>query len=439
VIFSNEFLSLTGVFKRFSTIPLIRTIITNELLMEFFKLSTREGLMRKGTFGSRIVALGLLFGFLATSLRAAVPDTGWAQVWSDECNGAAGSAVDGTKWNMVNSGGGFGNGELQFYSNRTANSYYDGAGNLVIKTMRESLSGSNYTSAKLFSRNKGDWTYCKVVVRAKLPKGRCVWPAFWMMPTNSKYGGWPACGEIDIMEERGDRPGSVGSTIHFGNPWKYMGQSYTLPRSQTFDTAYHLFGMIWEAGKFRFFVDTTFFETRVASEWYTSGASKTTAPNAPFDQNFYMQLNTAVGGPNTPYTGNQNPDDAVFPQYMYIDYVRIFKPGKAAVTSPTQLHRSETFAELSLSARWFAPATLRLALGNEAAAGKLSIYTMRGERVKTFDFAAGKSSCARIGWDGRSESGRVMGQGTYVVSATGGGMNASGLIVLDHERLTLGR
>jgi beta-glucanase (GH16 family) len=243
----------------------------------------------------------LAAGILFSPAYGASTDTTWGLVWSDECNGASGSAVDGSKWNLVNKGDGFGNNELEYYTNRTANSYYDGSGNLVIKTMKESYSGKNYTSAKLYSQNKGDWTYCKVYIRAKLPKGRCVWPAFWMMPTSSPYGGWPICGEIDIMENRGDQSSKVGSTIHFGNPWKYIGASYTLPSAQTFDTAYHNFGLEWEAGTLRFYVDNNLFETRVSSEWYCSGANQTTNPYAPFDQNFYMQLNTAVGGPNTPY------------------------------------------------------------------------------------------------------------------------------------------
>jgi beta-glucanase (GH16 family) len=287
--------------------------------------------MSKVKIGLLIIALVLFSAILTAPMSAAPTDPNWVQVWADECNGASGSAVDGSKWNLVNSGGGFGNNELQFYTNRTANSYYDGSGNLVIKTIKESYSGYNYTSAKLFSQNKGDWKYCRVQIRAKLPRGRCVWPAFWMMPTSSVYGGWPVSGEIDIMENRGDQMNKVGGTLHYGNPWQYKGASYTLS-SGTFDAAYHTFDMEWEAGVFRWYVDGNLYQTRNHPEWYCSAANESTNPYAPFDQNFYLQLNTAVGGPGTPYTGNQNPDDSVFPQHMYIDYVRVFQRGTGGPT-----------------------------------------------------------------------------------------------------------
>ena len=297
--------------------------------------------MGNRAIGLIVLATAPLFVFLAAPVRAATADTAWGLVWSDECNGAAGTAVDGTKWSMVNQGGGFGNNELEFYTNRTANSYYDGNGNLVIKAINESYNGSNYTSAKLYSQRKGDWTYCKADIRAKLPKGKCLWPAFWMMPTSSAYGGWPECGEIDIMEERGDQPNRIGSTIHFGNPHGQVGASYTLPSAQTFDTAYHNFGMEWEAGVFRFYVDNVLFETITSTQWFCSGANKTTNPYAPFDQNFYMQLNLAIGGPNSGYTGDQNPDNSIFQVYMYIDYVRIYKRGAPnAVKSATMRHEA---------------------------------------------------------------------------------------------------
>jgi len=365
--------------------------------------------------------------------KAATADTAWNLVWSDECNGAAGAAVDATKWNMVNSGGGFGNGELEFYTNRTANSYYDGNGNLVIKTMKESYNGSNYTSAKLYSQRKGDWTYCKADIRAKLPKGRCVWPAFWMMPTQSAYGGWPACGEIDIMEERGDHPGSVGSTIHFGNPWKYIGQSYNLPANQTFDTAYHNFGMEWEAGTLRFYVDNILFETRVASEWYTSGATKAAKPNAPFDENFYMQLNTAIGGPNTPYTGNQNPDDAVFPQYMYIDYVHIYQRGPVAVLPSASSKLAGQSAELCVTAKGSRAAPARLSLVRGSSVSSLAVYSMRGECMRSLDVTLGRmGNSSSVAWDGNDNAGRAMGNGSYAVTAFSGGRAcATGVIVLN--------
>ncbi len=364
----------------------------------------------------RITASVLLCVVALIRLSQAAPtDSTWNLKWADECNGAANTACDGSKWNMVNSGGGFGNGELEYYTNRTANCYHDGTGNLVIKTMKESYNGSNYTSAKLYSQRKGDWTYCRASIRAKLPKGRCVWPAFWMMPTSSKYGGWPACGEMDIMEERGDNTNSVGGTIHFGNPWKFIGQSYALPNKQTYDTAFHIFDFEWEPGEIRWYIDNTLYETRKASEWYTSGASKTTAPNAPFDQDFYMQLNTAVGGTNTPYTGNQNPDDAVFPQYMYIDYVRIYQRGPVAVSHPVahSTTNTRTFYLSVLSGT----AITNLTWPAQTHVSFLAIYNLKGELVRMLSVDPGSVQSVKVQWDGKDTNGKLLASGTYSIVA----------------------
>jgi beta-glucanase (GH16 family) len=255
----------------------------------------------------------------------ASPDSTWTLVWADECNGDSGTAVDNTKWSFETGGSGWGNNELENYTNRIDNSYYDGKGNLVIKTMLENLGGKNYTSARLVTRNTATWTYCRVDIRAKLPTGRCVWPAFWMMPTSMQYGGWPRCGEIDIMEERGDIPNRISSTIHFGNPWKFLSQQYTLSNKQNYCDGYHNFGLEWEAGKIRFYVDDNLLNEMDSTQWYTSGATKAAKPDAPFDQNFYLIINTAVGGPGSGYTGNLEPDNSVYPQYMHIDYVRVYK------------------------------------------------------------------------------------------------------------------
>lgn len=242
----------------------------------------------------------------------------WNLVWNDEFNGADGSAPDSTKWNLVNSGDGFGNNELQYYTNRIQNSYIE-KGNLVIKAMKETYGGRQYTSAKLYTQNKGDWLYGKIEVRAKLPRGRCIWPAIWMMPTQSLYGGWPVSGEIDIMELRGDKMNTVGGTLHYGNPWKYTGASYILPDGKSFGDDFHVFTTEWDKGVIRWYVDGVLYQTQ--TNWYSSAASFP----APFDQKFYLQLNLAIGGPNTPYTGSQNPDDSVLPQSMLVDYVRIYQ------------------------------------------------------------------------------------------------------------------
>jgi len=180
---------------------------------------------------------------------AAAADT-WQLVWSDEFDGPNGSAPDPTKWNLIDAGGGFGNNELQYYTRRRDNSYLEN-GSLVIVAKKENYNNHAYTSAKLTSQYKGDWKYGRFEIRAKLPYGRGMWPAIWMMPTDSVYGGWPKSGEIDIMENRGDQMNKVSGTIHYGNDWpnnQWSGADYFLPAGQSFADAYHTFAVEWEEG-----------------------------------------------------------------------------------------------------------------------------------------------------------------------------------------------
>ena len=139
-------------------------------------------------------------------------DENWLLVWSDEFDAPD---IDMTKWSYeVGTGNwGWGNGEAQYYTDNSNNSFIED-GKLIIKAIRQSYSGSDYTSARMVTKNKGDWTYGRIEVRAKLPAGTGTWPAIWMMPTDSEYGGWPDSGEIDIMEHVGFDPGAIHATCH---------------------------------------------------------------------------------------------------------------------------------------------------------------------------------------------------------------------------------
>ncbi|WP_049867592.1 glycoside hydrolase family 16 protein [Paenibacillus sp. D9] len=244
------------------------------------------------------------------SAPAPAPDN-WSLVWSDEFDGADGTAPDPSKWGYDIGGHGWGNKEKQYYTNSTKNAYQDGSGHLVIKAIKENINGMSYSSARLVSKNKGDWMYGKFVVRAKLPYGKGIWPAIWMLPTNYEYGGWPASGEIDIMEQRGSDPLKVMGTVHFGNPWKYIGSNYTLP-----DNGYHDYSVEWEPNQIRWYVDGKLYQTRNSNEWFSSGGSSP----APFNKKFHFLLNLAVGGD---FDGD--PDGStIFPQTMMIDFVRVY-------------------------------------------------------------------------------------------------------------------
>lgn len=242
---------------------------------------------------------------------------GWQLVWHDEFDG---TAIDTSKWqHEVNARGG-GNNELQYYTDRAKNSYVkDGV--LIIQALKEHYAGPEgtreYTSARLRTKNRGDWKYGLFIVRAKLPSGKGLWPAIWMMPTDNVYGGWAASGEIDIMEMLGHEPNKVYGTLHYGAEWPnnvHSGDSFTLP-SGSFDQDFHVFSLQWDTTKISWYVDGQLYQTQ--TKWYTKAAPYP----APFDQRFYLILNVAVGG-NWP----GNPDSTtVFPQQMLVDYVRVLQ------------------------------------------------------------------------------------------------------------------
>lgn len=233
----------------------------------------------------------------------AIP-TGYRLVWHDEFDGPA---IDQTKWNFEINGNGGGNNELEYYTSRAQNAFID-SGRLVIQALKEDYAGKSYTSARMNTSGNGDWTYGRFEIRAKLPYGRGLWPAIWMLPTDWMYGGWPASGEIDIMEELGQETNKVYGTIHYGSSPAAHQQSggSTVLTQDTFAGGFHLFAVDWDSAGFR---------------WYIDGVQYFSTPHGtPFDKRFHMMLNVAVGGnwPGSPdvYT--------TFPQKMYVDYVRVF-------------------------------------------------------------------------------------------------------------------
>ncbi len=237
-------------------------------------------------------------------------------VWSDEFNG---SSVDGTKWGFDLGTGcpslcGWGNNELQYY--RSQNATVAG-GHLTITAKQESIGGRNYTSARLVTRNTMSFTYGRFEMRAKLPIGQGIWPAFWLLFTDNNYGGWAAGGEIDIMEYVGQNPDEVFGTIHYGDAFPgnvYSGNDYVLP-SGTFNDAFHTFALEWSPNELRWFVDGELYACQ--QTWYSTGGEYP----APFNHDMHILLNMAVGG-NLP-----GPPDGttVFPQELVVDYVRVYQ------------------------------------------------------------------------------------------------------------------
>jgi beta-glucanase (GH16 family) len=244
----------------------------------------------------------------------------WKLVWSDEFAGRSGSAVDTRKWSFDVGGKGWGNNELETYTNRTANAHLEG-GFLVITALKETFVGSdgisrNYTSARLLTRNKFSQAYGRFEARIRIPFGQGIWPAFWLLGDNIETANWPNCGEIDIMENIGKEPSIVHGTFHGpgysgGNG---VSAAYSLPVGRKFSDDFHTFGIEWEPNVIRFYVDDLLYKTRTPAD-LPAGALWA------FDHPFFIILNVAVGGG---WPGN--PDaTTVFPQRMLVDYVRVYQ------------------------------------------------------------------------------------------------------------------
>ncbi len=252
---------------------------------------------------------------------------GWVPTWCDEFKYKG--SVDPLKWKHQNGGGGFGNNEDQYYTSRTENAYVDGE-YLTITAIKESYMGSDYTSSKIWTQGIEDFRYGKFEMRAKLPSGRGTWPAFWMMPSISKYGGWPKSGEIDIMEHVGYDPNVVHGTTHTerfnGTNGRGAGTD-SLLNNGTFSSIdvlneFHTYGVIWTETSIEWFFDGY----SMGSMGYTPTKNQSfllpTSVDWPFDQNFYLILNLAIGGN---WGGAQGIDNTIFPTEFVIDYVRVFQ------------------------------------------------------------------------------------------------------------------
>lgn len=250
---------------------------------------------------------------LALHAIAAADLPGWKLVWSDEFAGTNGTPPDPAKWAYDTGGGGWGNNELQYYTDRTVNSRVEN-GSLVIEARAENYGGRSYTSARLLTRNKSSWTYGRMEARIRIPRGRGIWPAFWMLGNDIGTAGWPACGEIDIMENIGSVPATLHGTVH--GPGYSGGNgvsgSVNLPNGALADD-FHLYAVEWEENRIRWFLDGVPYFTVTPASLPNGAAWVFNKPQFPI-------LNVAVGG-NWP----GSPDaSTVFPQRMTVDYVRVY-------------------------------------------------------------------------------------------------------------------
>ena len=234
-------------------------------------------------------------------------------IWSDEFNYTG--LPDPTFWNMETGGGGWGNNELQYYTDREDNAKVEN-GVLTITAREESFGGRDYTSARITTQNKFDFQYGKIEARIKLPYGKGLWPAFWMLGANFSTTGWPACGEIDIMElvGGGTNDKTCHSTLHWqGSGHESYGQSYVLT-SGIFADDFHVFTVEWDDQKITSYVDgIQYFVMDITASFLSE-----------FHNDFFIIMNVAVGGA---WPGWPN-DSTVFPQTMQVDYVRVYQYSK---------------------------------------------------------------------------------------------------------------
>jgi beta-glucanase (GH16 family) len=239
---------------------------------------------------------------------------GYTLVWNDEFSG---TTLNMNNWNQEvgNGSNGWGNNELEYYTNSTKNIFVSN-GNLIIEARKESISGFNYSSGRMTTQNKKSFTFGRIDIRAKLPVGKGLWPALWALGNNISGVGWPACGEIDIMELIGTYPGRTYGTMH----WKTAtgdhaskGDQYNLS-SGNFSQQFHVFSIIWSQDTIKWLVDDQLFLTTTKAD--------VAEANYPFNALQFFIFNVAVGG-NWPGSPDAN---TAFPQRMFVDYVRVFQP-----------------------------------------------------------------------------------------------------------------
>lgn len=257
-----------------------------------------------------LIILSLFIRFISSYAQVE-----WRQIWNDEFEYTG--LPDSSKWTYDVGGSGWGNEELQFYTNKRIENAKVENGILTITAKKEVYQGNDYTSARILSKGTGDWKYGKIEVRAKIPSGKGIWPAIWMLPSTYAYGSWPNSGEIDIMEYVGYDPNTLYFTVHT-EAFNHKIGTQVGTNTKKINAPYqdfHTYILEWEKDSLSIKVDEikyfTFRKQPNASsaEW-------------PFDQPFHLLLNVAVGGT---WGGAQGVDDTIFPQKMEIDYVRVFQ------------------------------------------------------------------------------------------------------------------
>ncbi|MBA3850565.1 MAG: glycoside hydrolase [Opitutus sp.] len=263
--------------------------------------------------------LPVLVSLVACTLARAAAPAGWELVWSDEFDHPG--APDPKKWAYDVGGDGWGNRELQFYTQDRRENARVEDGHLVIEARREVFEKNKFTSARLVTKGRTDWLHGRFEIRARVPSGRGTWPAIWMLPTvwNLGDGGWPDNGEIDIMEHVGHNAGVVHGSLHSRlHQWRNNTQRTGTVQVPDATTAFHTYVLEWEPGEIRMFLDDALY--------FTAKDDGRGWESWPFTRPFYLILNLAVGGD---WGGEKGVDEAIWPRRLEVDFVRVYqRPGK---------------------------------------------------------------------------------------------------------------
>jgi len=241
----------------------------------------------------------------------------WPLVWADEFEGME---INPQIWTRQLGASGWGNNELQYYTDDSENAFVTG-GQLHIEAIQENLQGSNYTSARLITNDLFEFKYGRLEARIKIPMGQGIWPAFWMLGANYENVGWPGCGEIDVMEHVNNEPVAHG-TLHWqqGNNHNYQGTSLPISTDE-----FHNYGILWSESQIQFYIDSVVY--------YTSNFTPNNNTSPIFQRPFFLLLNVAVGG-NWP--GNPNAQ-TIFPAEMIVDYVRVYQDAAIGVKEEAEV------------------------------------------------------------------------------------------------------
>ena len=340
----------------------------------------------------------------------------YSMIWNDEFSEPE---INSDKWNFeIGTGNwGWGNNEAQYYTSDSENAYIDD-GKLVIQAVNENFGGMNYTSARMTTKNKGDWKYGKLEIRAKLPSGTGTWPAIWMLSTDGVYGGWPESGEIDIMEHVGYNPFHVHGTIHTENNNGMDGTQIGghIEMNDVF-TDFHTYTIEWSEQSIKWYVDDTQFFT-----YYNDNQNN--FETWPFNQDFHLLINLAIGGT---WGGQQGIDDSIFPVKFEIDYVRVYEQVDLSIQDKIT---PKSFMIKGVYPNPFNPSTqIEYIIPDEGIVG-VSIYDVNGRIIKNLIDESQSAGVHSIKWDSTNDQGKFVSAGIYFFSVDFKGRSETQKVIL---------